>query len=104
MYLLDLLHSSECGIVFLLIVVHDYINRTFYSNNFSLEPELYSCYQQPDHRVVDVPFQSPPLMIDYQSASVNDNHNPIFQQPLSPRMKLSDWRCQQVCLFGFCDN
>ncbi|KAI3748702.1 hypothetical protein L6452_11969 [Arctium lappa] len=66
---------------------------TLYSNNFGLEPELYNYYQQPNPRAIDVPLQCP-LMIDYQSAGVDNNHG-FTQQPFSPRTKLSDWQCQQ---------
>ncbi|XP_076900116.1 transcription factor bHLH111-like [Bidens hawaiensis] len=69
---------------------------TFYSNNFRVEPEHYNYYQQADHRHIGVPLQCP-LMINYQSTGVNNNHNPILQQkPFSPQIKVSDWRCQQV--------
>ncbi|KAI3799806.1 hypothetical protein L1987_35110 [Smallanthus sonchifolius] len=68
---------------------------TYYSNDFRVEPEMYNYYQQPDHRDIGVPLQCP-LMIDYQSAGVNNNHSPILQQSFSPRMKVSDRRCQQV--------
>ncbi|XP_035839047.1 uncharacterized protein LOC118486599 [Helianthus annuus] len=69
---------------------------TFYSNNFRVEPEEYNYYQQPDHRDIGVPLQCP-LIIDYQSTGVNDNHSPILQKrPFPPRMEVSDWRYQQV--------
>ncbi|KAL8247670.1 hypothetical protein R6Q59_008886 [Mikania micrantha] len=69
---------------------------TCYSNNLQVGSDMYNYYQQPDRRDIGVPIQYP-LMINYQSAGVNDNgHDHIFQQPFSPRMKVSDWRCQQV--------
>ncbi|KAK9061204.1 hypothetical protein SSX86_018384 [Deinandra increscens subsp. villosa] len=76
-----------------------YVNRTFYNNNFQVEPEVNNnYYQQTDdrHNIGGVPLQCP-LMIDYQSAGVNNNHTPIFQQPFSPRnIEVSDSRYQQV--------
>ncbi|KAI3793364.1 hypothetical protein L1987_35981 [Smallanthus sonchifolius] len=68
---------------------------TFYSNDFRVEPEMYNYYQQPDHRDIGVPLQCP-LMIDYQSAGLNNNHSPVLPQPFSPRMIVSDWRHQQI--------
>ncbi|KAL8247662.1 hypothetical protein R6Q59_008878 [Mikania micrantha] len=68
---------------------------TCYSNNLQVGSDMYNYCQQPDRRDIGVPIQYP-LMINYQSAGVNDNgHDHIFQQPFSPRMKVSDWRCQQ---------
>ncbi|GKB81333.1 transcription factor bHLH114 [Tanacetum coccineum] len=67
---------------------------TFYTNDFRLEPELYNYYQQTDHRAVDVPLQFP-IMIDYQSSGLNNNNGAILQQPFTPDMKHSDWRCEQ---------
>ncbi|KAI3520021.1 hypothetical protein L1887_09242 [Cichorium endivia] len=64
---------------------------TFYSNDFHLEQETYNYYQQPDHTASGGPLQIP-LMIDYQSTRVDNNHGSI-QQPLK---KLPDWRCLQV--------
>ncbi|KAL8193012.1 hypothetical protein R6Q57_027460 [Mikania cordata] len=64
---------------------------TCYSNNLQVGSDMYDYYQQPDRRDISVPIQYP-LMIDYQSVGVNDNHGHIFQQPFSPRMKVSDWR------------
>lgn len=61
---------------------------------------MYNFYQQADHRAIGVPLQCP-LIIDYQSAGVNNNHTPVLQQPFTPRMKVSDWGCQQVCSFLF---
>ncbi|KAK1409490.1 hypothetical protein QVD17_36016 [Tagetes erecta] len=68
---------------------------TFYRNEFRVEPEMYNYYQQADHRAIGVHTQCP-LIIDYQSAGVNNNHSAVLQQPFTPRTKVSDWGCQQV--------
>ncbi|KAJ9540005.1 hypothetical protein OSB04_026511 [Centaurea solstitialis] len=72
-----------------------YFNRISYSDDFHLEPELYNYYQQPVSRPIDVPLQCP-MMINYQYASIENNHGSTStQQPLSSQKKLVDWQCQQ---------
>ncbi|KAL4576345.1 hypothetical protein LXL04_012437 [Taraxacum kok-saghyz] len=69
----------------------------FFSNDLHIEPESYNYYQQPDHRPIGtVPLQRP-LIIDYQSAGVDNNHwcSSSIHQPLkkgmeNPRKRVND--------------